>query len=82
MRLIDADALFENLDDMMAVSPTGYIHGETVADMINDAPTVDAVPVIRCKDCKYWLGEGRWCTYDMNTTAEEYCSKAKRKNDE
>jgi hypothetical protein len=21
---------------------------------INDAPTVDAVPVVRCKDCKHW----------------------------
>ena len=45
MRLIDADALFINLDGMMEVSPTGYIHGDTVADMISDAPTVDAVPV-------------------------------------
>lgn len=43
MRLIDADALFINLDGMMEVSPTGYIHGETVADMIRDAPTIDAV---------------------------------------
>lgn len=51
-RLIDADALFINLDGMMAVSPTGYIHGDTVADMINDAPTIDAVPVVhgRCDD--------------------------------
>lgn len=45
MRLIDADALFINLDGMMAVSPTGYIHGDTLADMISDAPTVDAIPV-------------------------------------
>lgn len=45
MRLIDADALFINLDGMMAVSPTGYIHGDTVADMISDAPTVEAIPI-------------------------------------
>ena len=45
MRLIDADELFVNLDGMMAVSPTGYIHGDTVADMIGDAPTVDAIPI-------------------------------------
>ena len=43
-RLIDANALFINLDGMMEVSPTGYIHGDTVADMISDAPTMDAVP--------------------------------------
>lgn len=24
-----------------------------IADMIEDAPTVDAVEVVRCKDCKY-----------------------------
>lgn len=48
-RYIDADALFINLDGMMAVSPTGYIHGDTVADMISDAPTVDAVPVRHAK---------------------------------
>ena len=44
-RLIEADALFINLDGMMEVSPTGYIHGDTVTDMISDAPTVDAIPV-------------------------------------
>ena len=59
MRLIDADALFINLDGMMAVSPTGYIHGETVADMISDAPTVDAVPVVHGK----WLPENRTMDY-------------------
>ena len=40
-RLIDADALCANLDGMMAVSPTGYIHGDTIADMIGDAPTIE-----------------------------------------
>ena len=40
-RLIDADALSVNLDGMMAVSPTGYIHGDTIADMIGDAPTIE-----------------------------------------
>ena len=44
MRPIDADALFINLDGMMEVSPTGYIHGDTVADMISDAPTVEVTP--------------------------------------
>ena len=61
MRLIDADALFINLDGMMAVSPTGYIHGDTVADMISDAPTVEAIPV-------EWIeqyGKANW--YDFGT---------------
>lgn len=60
MRLIDGDALFINLDGMMAVSPTGYIHGDTVADMISDAPTIDAVTVADIieveKERNYWHG--------------------------
>ena len=41
MRLIDADALLYNLEGTMAVSPTGYIHGDTIVDMIGDAPTIE-----------------------------------------
>ena len=25
---------------------------------LNDAPTIDAVPVTRCKDCSFWTYEG------------------------
>ena len=44
MRLIDADALMEKY------------HKTSVWDSyveINRAPTIDAVPVVRCKDCKH-----------------------------
>ena len=79
MRLIDADALFTDLDGMMAVSPTGYIHGDTVADMIGDQPTVDAEPVIRCKDCVYFNGDGHWCDMESFVESMDYCSGAERK---
>lgn len=29
-----------------------------VEDAVENAPTVDAVPVVRCKDCKYCYAEG------------------------
>ena len=33
----------------------GLSHGcETDAGLIDEAPTIDAVPVVRCKDCKHW----------------------------
>ena len=41
MRAIDADSLLYNLEGTMAVSPTGYIHGDTIVDMIGDAPTIE-----------------------------------------
>lgn len=45
MRLIDADAFLERM------SRTDRFFG--VVFDINDAPTVDAVPVIRCRECKH-----------------------------
>ena len=61
MRLIDADALdaemyrksFE-VDDGRNVWNSGlWIRYKIFEEAIRDAPTVDAVPVIRCKDCKH-----------------------------
>ena len=26
--------------------------------VVNDAPTVDAVPVVRCRECKHWKPSG------------------------
>ena len=46
----------------------------SVAWDIKDAPTVDAVEVVRCKDCKYWNGETNGC-------ARNPCVVALRKND-
>lgn len=41
-RLIDADALLEGREDHEMIS----------THLIWNAPTIDAVPVVRCKDCK------------------------------
>ena len=41
MRLIDVDKLKDIISDTW------------VLDRIDEQPTVDAVPVVRCKDCKY-----------------------------
>ena len=45
MRLIDANALWEQISNAKP---------NDVLALIEDAPTVDAVPVVRCKDCTYW----------------------------
>ena len=50
MRLIDADALKKAFySDADAESII-----EDISFAIEHAPTVDAVPVVRCKDCKYY----------------------------
>lgn len=49
MRLIDADELKEELKDMDIV-----IVKHNVEDWIDEQPTVDAVPVVRCGQCIYF----------------------------
>ena len=50
MRLIDADALLAAYDAMHAGPP-----GKARA-LILSAPTVDAVPVLRCRECREYSG--------------------------
>ena len=98
-RLIDANALTDkflmhytkqekkgNLSFVACEIKQGF------ADMVNEAPTVDAVPVVRCKDCKYFVqGE----PYDpcecmkwkvkfgvAYTEPNGYCHKAERKDND
>ena len=49
-RLIDADALRESWLDW---NPYEIIEANTVLESIDAAPTIDAVPVVRCRDCKH-----------------------------
>lgn len=59
MRLIDADALLD------AIS----VHLERIEQEIDDAPTIDAVPVVRCEDCAYRPCKQMPHSYDL-----DYCS--------
>ena len=54
MRLIDADALIE---EALTEGAYGYVDAKQIAD----APTVDAAPVVQCKDCKYHYWEQEPC---------------------
>lgn len=48
MRLIDADDLWTDI--MMLPHNGDMISSEEVEQAIKEAPTIDAVPVVRCKD--------------------------------
>lgn len=57
MRLIDADALKEKLPPVFIEASCrdcpvvrGFVG---LGNLINDAPTVDAVEVVRCRECKH-----------------------------
>lgn len=61
MRLIDADELYDKAEEKYKDSSGFYrpIYRGFVDDVAN-APTVDAVPVVRCKDCKHWKPGDSW----------------------
>lgn len=49
MRLIDADAL----KTRKSINNANYNSIETIQEWIDNAPTIDAVPVVRCGECKW-----------------------------
>lgn len=74
-RYIDADKIIYSWQ----IDPDGQEHdGVTLQSIINKMPSIDAVQVIRCKDCKYYkentLACGRYGLED-----DDYCSWAERK---
>ena len=46
-------------------------------DDIEAAPTVDAVEVVRCKDCKHRYSDS-WCEY-VDDDDNFYCARGERK---
>lgn len=94
-RLIDANALYDKVEKKYKVS-SGIVHSgyREVLDMICDAHTVDAVEVVRCKDCK-WLdpikqeccgnivtGNEGGADFTINFEENDFCSFGERRTDE
>lgn len=100
MRLIDIDSDFIaslfpdhhqdyqtfNLDD-------AYDKGwEDALDNLEDAPTIDAVPVVRCRECRKWDADpdsygkddgpkGKCMKSFEETYDNDFCSYGQRKDD-
>lgn len=54
-RLIDADAVILNYGGLVHISPYDFQGiAKYFAEQIAAAPTIDAVPVVRCRECKHW----------------------------
>jgi hypothetical protein len=100
-RLIDADALHKLFGavttDLLSKPELSKDFEHMVrafimtTEMIEDQPTIDAVPVIRCKDCKYWSTETEQtavpnihkCTWwrTIGTLPIDFCSRAERRGE-
>ena len=75
-RLIDADRALEIVRDQGIAHPNAYHLTNYATLILREAPTVDAVEVVRCRECKYHE--------DTSVTEYEHCcllSKTVRYND-
>ena len=94
MRAIDADALipimkYTTTDNEIGVFPI-RIGFDAIKGVIDEAPTIDAVEVVRCKDCKWYISQEPYdncgkCTYRMREflycREGDFCSYGKRRED-
>lgn len=78
MRLIDAEHLVWNVKGIKS----GQLTVKYLLWILkNQEPTVDAVPVIRCKDCTYYRGDHEYCVNDMFAVESGFCNWAERKEE-
>ena len=104
MRLIDADALLHEIGELKKspwyndnTNGARVIRSEAVSIIeqvcIQDAPTIDAVEVVRCKDCKHrFNGEHhdnccdvlmekvKW-TFEVTVEPDWFCADGKKRTD-
>lgn len=87
MRLIDANVLWERLDNEPWFDNAD--RDEIALPIVDAIPTVDAKIVVRCKDCEYSYDEISYlcCSHgvciDCEVPPNFYCAEGKRKeNDE
>ena len=92
MRLIDADAMKRVYQEVLCshvacidcsfFMDDKYCRFET---MLSEAPTINAVPVVRCLECKHCDPENHHCDHHMGTAAplrrkpDDFCSYGERK---
>ena len=79
-RLIDADATKRRVADTFF---------DTLIPCVNraldDSPTIDAVPVVRCRECKLWLNSklfphNHYCIRSERVAyPDDFCSYGERK---
>lgn len=84
-RLIDADRATEIVRNQGVVHPNAYHLTNYATLILREAPTVDAVPVVRCAQCKHFkrnLENDTYCSSVNGLTdpeKDDFCSYGERK---
>ena len=90
MRLGDLDVLKAQLKKLPMMSNWGEAF---IPRLIDEQPTIDAVPVVRCRECKHFNLITRECenellstdheggaSYSLNFYDDDFCSYGERRN--
>lgn len=80
MKLIDVDVLFNKLNSLPWHDNAD--RDEIALEAIKDVPTIEAVPVVYCKDCKYAGTERRNTTKKRYADSILFCRNSNICNDE
>lgn len=84
MRLVDADELYKKIFHEERLLEKCYVDH---LGIITEQPTVDAVPVVRCWQCKhakYWYGDKYLCSLwneknRVSVFSDGFCSYGERR---
>ena len=83
-RTIDADALFAEFENVDWYNNAD--RDEIAERLVLQAPTIEAVSVVRCKDCRYWEMRNSprgWCVVHQGYVSPQYfCADGERKESE
>ena len=94
MRLIDADVLYDFLAEQKGKETGAYSKGRNHGfDVARSAlhneeitPTIDAVPVVRCRECRHYEpcegGKDFCCLHRIGVVKDDFCSYGERKEGE
>jgi hypothetical protein len=81
-RLIDADALMKYINETHSYAGLPMAAHICTMELLTYAPTVDAVEVVRCRDCKHYVIRACACRHEnFNGVihSDGFCSYGERR---
>lgn len=75
----------EYIEKADAINLLWLFADESCASVVSDfegLPAADVAEVVRCRECKYWIGEHVCdldCNHETHTGSDDFCSRGQRK---
>lgn len=73
MTLIEKEPIMKFIEDGLNNKHYGHVGVEIITE-VEFAPTIDAVPVVRCEECT-WYKHGYCMSFDDDVRPNDFCSR-------